>query len=131
MFRKNKDFLQQEKESEQFLKKVTSNQLQKVTVQRKKDSSLNYHKFELIKYFQEMGEHQKKLEEELKLFNEEKATKDIKEEELNLFVDRSDYRKGVYTQIDGFAALVNDLKKQLDLFKQLANEGKKTEGKIE
>ena len=85
----------------------------------------------MIKYFQEMGEHQKKLEEELKLFNEEKATKDIKEEELNLFVDRSDYRKGVYTQIDGFAALVNDLKKQLDLFKQLANEGKKTEGKIE
>ena len=97
-----------------------------MTTKRKKDSAINFHKFELIKYFQELNEHQRKLEEDLKTFVQDKNLKSVQDEEEKLATDRSDYQRGIYTQVDGFKSLVSSLKLQLGLFEQLSKEGKKS-----
>jgi hypothetical protein len=125
MHRKNKNFLQQEKESEDFLKKVTDDQLTDVTKQRKKTSSITYHKFELIKYLQEINLQQKKIEEELSNFSNEKTFKNFQDEEEKKLIERLEYRKGIQVQVEGFKSLVSDLKNSLQLFEMMAKEGKK------
>lgn len=80
---------------------------------------------------QELNENQKKVEEDLRLFSQEKGLKSLEDEELKLYVERQDYRKGIYTQTEGFKQLVNDLKSNLDLFGQLVNQGKQSESKQE
>ena len=102
-----------------------------MTTQKKKESLLAYHKFELIKYFSELNDHQKKIEEELRLFNSEKGLKAIEDEENKLFVDRNDYKNGIFGQIFGFKQVVKDFKSQLGLFQQMVAENKVLESKQE
>lgn len=90
---------------------------------------MSFHKFEAIKYMQELNEMQKKIEEDLKTFTDDKKT--LQEENEKLYSERFHYRKGIYLQIDGFGHLVKDLKESMKVFEQAKKEGSIQEVKRE
>ena len=76
---------------------------------------------------QEMNAQQKKIEEELRNFWEDKGMKDVVALEDLMHTERIEYRNAVNMQVFGFKELVSDLKSSLELFEKMVKEGKKRE----
>ena len=76
---------------------------------------------------QEMNIHQKKIEEELRNFCQDKGMKEVVDEEDLLHTERTEYRNAINMQVFGFKELVSDLKTNLELFGKMVKEGKKSE----